>query len=113
MLRITGGEFRGRSLHAPKGDHTRPTQSKLRQALFNSLQASLPDARVLDLFAGSGALGFEALSRGAAHVHFIESARPVAKLIEKNGAELRVLDRMTLWSDDVGHVKNRLTTLDM
>ena len=65
MLRLTGGVLRGRTIQAPPHQQTRPTQSKLRQALFNSLQAVTPEARVLDLFAGSGALGFEALSRGA------------------------------------------------
>ena len=74
MLRLTGGLFGGRKLHSPPdtGAHagkTRPTQAKLRQALFNTLQFEVGDARVLDLFAGAGTLGFEALSRGAASVH--------------------------------------------
>ena len=96
MLRITGGEFRGRSIQAPTHDRTRPTQAKLRQALFNSLQASIPDAKVLDLFAGSGALGFEALSRGAAEVIFVETSKAALKVIQKNAAVLGVEDRVTL-----------------
>ena len=108
MLRITGGELRGRSLEAPAGDRTRPTQAKLRQALFNSIQADLPDARVLDLFSGSGALAFEALSRGAAHAVSVESARPAAKLISKNAAALGVRERFTLIEDSVDRAWGRL-----
>lgn len=101
MLRITSGEFRGRFIHTPPGEKTRPTRAQLRLALFNSVQTSLPDARVLDLFAGSGALGFEALSRGASEVVFVESARNAARLIEKNALELGVKDRIRLFTDPV------------
>src|SRR5262245_32005744 len=99
MIRITGGELRGRSLRTPKHserspDRTRPTQAKLRQALFNSLQMHIPEARVLDLFAGSGTLGFEALSRGAESVVFVESSREVCRLIQQNAQELGVEDRV-------------------
>ena len=96
MLRLTGGEFRGRSIHAPTHQNTRPTQAKLRQALFNSLQIYIPDARVLDLFAGTGALGFEALSRGAAFAVFVESSKEAAKLIQKNADTLGVSDRIEI-----------------
>ncbi len=68
----------------------------MRQALFNSLQMTIPGARVLDLFAGSGALGFEALSRGAESVVFVENGRAASKLIERNAAELEVTDRIKL-----------------
>ncbi len=101
MLRITGGEYRGRFIKAPKNDRTRPTGAQLRQALFNSIQAHIPDARVLDLFAGSGALGFEALSRGAAHVTFVEIARPVVKLISENARELKCEDRARIVNSPV------------
>ncbi len=101
MIRITGGEFRGRSISAPSNDRTRPTQAKLRQALFNSIQVAVPDAQVLDLFAGSGSLGFEALSRGAKRAVFVESVRLVAGYIEKNGNLLKVRDRMKLIVDPV------------
>jgi 16S rRNA (guanine966-N2)-methyltransferase len=77
-MRIVSGEFRGRSLAAPPGDRTRPTSDRARQAIFNILEHALwsrgvRDARVIDLFAGSGALGFEALSRGAAFCLFVET----------------------------------------
>ena len=96
MLRITSGVFRGRMIHSPTGTRTRPTQARLRQALFNSLQFDIPDARVLDLFAGSGALGFEALSRGAQEVVFVENSKPAIKLIEKNASNLKVLSSIRI-----------------
>ena len=108
MLRLTGGVFRGRQILTPQNQKTRPTQSKTRQALFNSLQTAIPDARVVDLFAGSGALGFEALSRGAEHVVFIEESRSVASLIARNAQTLGVEDRMTLIGDSVDRALSRL-----
>lgn len=75
-VRIVGGEFRGRVIAAPKGQSIRPTTDRTRESLFNILAHSYPEAidgtRVLDLFAGTGALGFEAMSRGARHVTFVE-----------------------------------------
>jgi 16S rRNA (guanine966-N2)-methyltransferase len=108
MVRITSGEFRGRLLKTPKGLVTRPTQARLRQALFNSVQTSIPEARVLDLFAGSGALGFESLSRGASSVTFVETSRQAIKLIEENAKDLNVLDRIELISESVDRVAQRL-----
>ena len=69
-LRVSGGEARGRRLKAPK--NIRPTQGIVKQAIFNLVATQIEDARVLDLFAGSGAIGIEALSRGAAHVTFVD-----------------------------------------
>lgn len=96
MLRITSGIFRGRIIQTPSHLNVRPTQAKLRQALFNSLQTRIVGAKVLDLFAGSGALGFEALSCGAEHVTFVEKVRPHAKCIEKNAKLLQVQDRVQI-----------------
>lgn len=86
MLRITAGQWRGRSIHSPKTqkDGVRPSQAKLRQALFNSIQTVVGDARVVDLFAGSGTLGLEALSRGAAHVSFVENHRACLHALGEN-----------------------------
>ena len=72
-MRVTGGEFGGLRLDVPKTDAVRPTQDRVREALFSMLQASVPGARFLDLFAGSGAVGLEALSRGAERVTFVEN----------------------------------------
>ena len=71
-MRIIAGTLKGRRLDAPTWPGLRPTSDKLRETLFNVLQGRLPGARVLDAFAGTGAVGIEALSRGAAHVTFVE-----------------------------------------
>jgi len=92
MLRIVGGRLGGRRINAPPGRHTRPTADKVREAIFNTL-ATLTDlegAAVLDLFAGSGALGIEALSRGAAHCTFVESHARTAAGIRANLALLEL-----------------------
>ncbi|MGN0855229.1 MAG: 16S rRNA (guanine(966)-N(2))-methyltransferase RsmD [Kiritimatiellia bacterium] len=74
-MRITGGEFGGRRLAVPPSDEIRPTQDRVRQALFNIIQGEVPGCDFLDLFAGSGAVGLEALSRGARSVVFVEQSR--------------------------------------
>lgn len=86
-MRIIAGEWRGRKLTAPKGDATRPTADRTRETLFSMLTSrlgSFEDLRVADLFAGSGALGLEALSRGAAHCHFVENDREALDTIRAN-----------------------------
>lgn len=93
MLRITSGLFRGRFIQALPGNSTRPTSERLRQAWLNSLQLQLPEARVLDLFSGSGALGLEALSRGASFVLFIEDNAKAAQVIRANVKTLKVEDQ--------------------
>ncbi len=87
MLRIIGGEWRGRRLRFPSAAAIRPTPDRVRETLFNWLTALVPGARCLDLFAGSGALGLEALSRGAAHVTFVERDRRALRAIEGSLAE--------------------------
>ena len=90
MLRIIGGTWRGRRLRFPPSPEIRPTPDRVRETLFNWLAARVPGARCLDLFAGSGALGLEALSRGAAHVTFVEhdaaAAREIAARLTEWGA---------------------------
>jgi 16S rRNA (guanine966-N2)-methyltransferase len=94
-MRITGGTFRSRALRAPHGQATRPTSDRVREALFGILTsaAAIDSARVLDLYAGSGALGLEALSRGAAEATFVEAARPALDTIRHNVDALGVGDR--------------------
>ena len=82
--------MRSRRVAAPKGRAVRPTPARVKEALFSILAGRLADARVLDLFAGSGALGFEALSRGAAHVTFVEAHAPTAHAIRRSGETLGV-----------------------
>jgi 16S rRNA (guanine966-N2)-methyltransferase len=83
-MRIVAGAAKGRRLVAPKGTDVRPTADRVKEALFSSLQPLLPGARVLDLFAGSGALGLEALSRGAASVTLVERSRPALDALRRN-----------------------------
>lgn len=95
-MRVIAGEFGGRRLEAPKGLRTRPTSDRVREALFMSL-GDLSGCRVVDLFAGSGALGIEALSRGAAFVDFVDGGRPAREALERNLAALQVADRARVW----------------
>ena len=81
---MIAGEFKGRRLKTPKWEGVRPTSDKLRETLFNILAPRIAGAHVLDGYAGTGALGLEAISRGAAHVTFVENDRRVAALIEEN-----------------------------
>lgn len=83
-LRVVGGEFGGRRLEAPAGRRTRPTRDAVREAWFNAIAAELPGAGVVDLFAGTGALGIEALSRGAATADFIESDSGPYRVLRRN-----------------------------
>ena len=83
-MRITGGEFGGRNLKVPKSDAIRPTQDRVREALFNIIQCEIAGADFLDLFAGSGAVGLEALSRGAKSVTFVETNRRHIAVLKEN-----------------------------
>ena len=83
-MRIIAGLARGLPLTVPRGDATRPTSDRVREAIFSSLGARVPDALVLDLYAGTGALGLEAMSRGAQSVVFVEQARAALDCLAKN-----------------------------
>jgi 16S rRNA (guanine966-N2)-methyltransferase len=92
-VRIVAGEWGGRRLQAPPGRGTRPTTDRVREAWMSVVAPLLPGARVLDLFAGSGALGLEALSRGASHAVFVEQAPAALRVIQANVAALAAADR--------------------
>ncbi len=96
MLRIIGGEKRGTHLFTPEGLDTRPLRDRVRESLFNILQGRLTGRHVLDIFAGSGAVGLEALSRGAASGVFIESDRRAAHAITRNIGKLGYESRARL-----------------
>jgi 16S rRNA (guanine966-N2)-methyltransferase len=98
-MRIIAGEFKGRRLKAPKWAGLRPTSDKLRETLFNILAPRVAGARVLDVFAGTGAVGLESLSRGAAQAVFVEADRRGAALIEENAALCGVADRCVIIRD--------------
>jgi 16S rRNA (guanine(966)-N(2))-methyltransferase RsmD len=87
-MRISGGEFCGRKLKVPPGDKVRPTQDRVREALFSILMSVVPDAVFIDLFAGSGAVGLEAYSRGARSVTWVEKDPRNAALLKENVAAL-------------------------
>ena len=90
MPRVVTGRFRGTVLQAPEGDKTRPTTDKVKEALFSIIQADVPGSKFLDLFAGSGQIGIEALSRGAEHVTLVERSGQAASIIAKNIAKIRM-----------------------
>ncbi len=92
-MRIIAGKFRGRTLKSPPSLATRPTSDRLRETLFNVLAPRIDGARFLDLCAGTGAVGIEALSRGAAHVTFVDQSRKMCALIEANVRTLKIDDR--------------------
>ncbi len=107
-MRIVGGSLRGRPLQTPTDRSIRPTSDRVREALFNILTHAalcpswqgLEDLRVLDVFAGSGALGIEALSRGAAHVDFLEQSAGARKYLNRNLARLDLMGRATIHAVD-------------
>lgn len=107
-MRITGGFLKNHSLQSPKGLKTRPTSEKLRQAVFNICQHQIEKAHFLDLFAGSGAMGIEALSRGASSATFIENDRSALKAIREN---LNALDLSPLATVLAGDVLETVKTL--
>jgi 16S rRNA (guanine(966)-N(2))-methyltransferase RsmD len=89
-VRIIAGKYRGRNLKSPPSLDVRPTSDRLRETLFNVIAPRIEDARFLDLCAGSGAVGIEALSRGAAHVTFVDRSRQMCSLIKSNLDHCRI-----------------------
>ena len=111
-MRIVSGEFRGKTLAAPSGERTRPTSDRARQAVFNILEHAawspgLRDVRVIDLFAGSGALGFEALSRGAAFCLFVETDEAARGAIRENVDTLSLFGRTRVHRRDATDLGQR------
>lgn len=111
MMQIIGGQFKKRKLFAPKTDKTRPSKSILRETLFNICAPFIEDAVFLDLFAGSGAIGFEALSRGAKKVIFIENQKTAIEAIRKNAALLKVEDQILIVQKNVYSALSKVPTL--
>jgi 16S rRNA (guanine(966)-N(2))-methyltransferase RsmD len=101
-MRIIAGSFRSRTLQAPPGLATRPTSDRLRETLFNVLAPRIQGAVFLDLYAGSGAVGIEALSRGAARVDFVERAPAALKILRGNLEKLRITAGFHIHSAPVG-----------
>lgn len=109
-MRIITGTARGCRLKTPKGETTRPTADRIKESLFNILGRRVEEAHVLDLFAGTGALGLEALSRGASSALFVDER--TASLIEENAVKARLFDRAEIVRGDALRVLCRLGTLE-
>ncbi|OLB93190.1 MAG: 16S rRNA (guanine(966)-N(2))-methyltransferase RsmD [Candidatus Rokubacteria bacterium 13_1_40CM_68_15] len=107
-MKIIAGELKGRRLLTPRGATTRPTADQVRIALMDTLTPRLPGAHVLDLFAGAGGVGLEALSRGAAHTTFVERDRRALAALRDNLAALGVHVRARVLGEDVERALDRL-----
>ena len=99
-MRVIAGAARGRRLKEPRGEETRPTTDKVKESLFNILQFELEGRQVLDLFAGTGQLGIEALSRGAQRCCFVEQRREAAALVRENLTLCGFQDRSQVFQED-------------
>lgn len=97
-VKITSGLFRGRELKAPQNGVTHPMGSREKLALFNSLSDKIKDKIILDVFAGTGALGLEALSRGASHITFIEADKKAAEILKQNAIVLGVFEQVRIYN---------------
>ena len=100
-MRVIAGTARGVHLRAPRARSTRPITDRVKGTLFDILGPSVVEAHVLDLYAGSGAIGIEALSRGASHATFVERGAPALKALRQNLEVTRLSDRATVVGDDV------------
>ena len=109
-MRIVAGQYRNRSIKVPEGLEVRPTTNQMREGVFNICQHLIEDARFLDLFAGSGAMGLEALSRGAEFVTFVDNNKSSIRSITDNVKAFDVEDQVSVLFGDVFKLFNRLDT---
>ena len=100
-MRVIAGTCRSLPLVTPTGDDTRPTTDRIKETLFNKIQAEIPDCVFYDFFAGSGGIGIEALSRGAKHTYFVENGKQALECIKKNLNFTKLTDKATIVSRDV------------
>jgi len=112
-LNIVAGIYKNRAIRTPIGDHTRPTSARLRASLFNICQMNIEGASFLDLFAGSGAMGLEALSRGAKFSTFVEDNKECIKCMESNIKLLQVENSSKVYSRDVFEWLNWISKTDL
>jgi len=110
-MRVIAGTYRSRQLAAPRGLQTRPTSDRLRETLFNILAPRTVGCHFVDLYAGTGAVGIEAISRGAEHVWFAENAEPALASLRQNLATLKISRGFTLEDRGVGAMLQRLGKL--
>jgi 16S rRNA (guanine966-N2)-methyltransferase len=107
-MHIIGGKFKKKPLIAPKSDAVRPTTSQLRETVFNICQLAIEKADFLDLFAGSGAMGLEAISRGASYATFVEQSRDALHVIKQNIENLHIRPQISIMGMDVFKALQRL-----
>ena len=107
-MRIVAGKFRSRLIQAPKGEQTRPTLDKVKEAIFSRIGPYFDGGMMLDLFAGSGSMGLEALSRGIEHVYFVDRSPAATAVIKANAASLKVEDQCDIWKCDCFAALRRL-----
>lgn len=100
-MKIGSGRFKGRTIATPRGNKTRPTSGRLKKTLFDIIAPDLPGARVLDLYAGAGALGLEAISRGASYATFVERGRSAANAIANNLDQLGITEQAEILKCEV------------
>ncbi len=107
-MRVIAGTYRSRLLVSPRGSATRPTSDRLRETLFNILAPKIDGCHFADLYAGTGAVGIEAISRGAAHVWFAENAAPALASIQANLSALKITRGFTIEDRGTGALSQRL-----
>lgn len=108
-MRVISGKSRGKKLVSLEGDSTRPTLDRVKEALFNKIQFNIQNATVLDLFAGSGALGIETLSRGAKEVVFCDKEPAAIKIIKQNVTNTNNLEKSIIINKDYNEVLEKLS----
>lgn len=106
-LRITGGELKNKEIKSPEDKHTHPMGSRERLALMNIIGPEIKNAEILDAFSGTGAIGIEALSRGASHVTFVEKNRKVAEVLKMNLKNLGLLEKSTVFITAIENIDGR------
>jgi len=111
-MRVISGEYRGKKLYTLEGMNTRPTLDRVKEALFNIIQFKVPEANVLDLFAGSGSLGIETLSRGANYVVFCDHSCEAIKIIKKNIESTKYVEKSTILNKDYMVALKQISKLD-
>jgi len=110
-MRIISGEYKGIKLETLQGEETRPTTDRVKEGIFNAIQFDLQSAKILDLFAGSGQMGIEALSRGATHCTFIERESKAIEIIEKNIKKIEAEDKVkVVLSGALSYLKKNVNT---
>ena len=111
MIRIIGGNSRGKKLNVLEGETTRPTTDRVKESLFNILSFDLPGCSFLDMFAGSGAIGLEALSRGASYAAFAETDKRAAAVLKKNVASTQMRDNAEIFEMSASDALKKLKLL--